>query len=223
MFPRSLWSKPAPFPFPPDSAREQYRMLLHRIGHPLNGKSPISRIGITSARPAEGVTTVAVHLAAMAARTERRRVLLVDGNRARPALHCRFGLPLAPGLTEVERGTVSLCEALRPTDVADLAVLCAGDEPGEEADGNSLANSLLSLGPEYGRVIFDLPSADQGSALLELARGLEGVVLVIQAEQTGREEVRRARDLLAVSGVPVIGALLNQTREHVPRWLCRQH
>ena len=86
---------------------------------------PMRVVMITSALDHEGKTTVASQLAASLARCGRR-TLLVDGDLRRPTAHKLFELPLEPGLCEVLRGDVEVDDVIRPTRVAGLWMISAG-------------------------------------------------------------------------------------------------
>src|SRR5262249_1464781 len=71
--------------------------------HLQNGTRPLKSLLLTSAQPEEGKTTVAVGLALALVRAGKR-VLLVDADLRRPALHRVFGLENDNGLAEVLAG-----------------------------------------------------------------------------------------------------------------------
>ena len=47
------------------------------------------------------------------------------------------------------------------------------------------------------------------------------VVIVLEAEKTRRAAAIRLRETLARSGRPIVGTVLNNRRNYVPRWLAR--
>src|SRR5262249_51065247 len=96
-------------------------MLLHATGA---GK--LRLVMITSAVGGEGKTSLAGHLAASLARSGRK-ALLVDADLRHPSVHRLFEVPGAPGFAEALRGEVAAADAVRPTSLANLHVLPAGD------------------------------------------------------------------------------------------------
>src|SRR5262249_1374176 len=95
-------------------------MLLHAAS-----RDGAQIIMVASALGGEGKTTLASHLVASLARAGRR-VLLVDGDLRRPALHKVFNLPAHPGLAELLRGEVDLNAAIQAGPIPGLSVLTAG-------------------------------------------------------------------------------------------------
>jgi non-specific protein-tyrosine kinase len=60
-------------------------------------------------------------------------------------------------------------------------------------------------------IIFDTPSLLTSADPLVLARFVDGVLMVVEAERTSREELRRAMELL--EGRKIVGTVLNKVRE----------
>jgi Mrp family chromosome partitioning ATPase len=171
----------------------------------------------------EGTSTVARHLAATAAATSNRSVLLVDGNRSRASVHRAFGVDLEPGLGDVLVGRSSISEVVHATPLVNFDVLTIGDDrrAGGASESTDLTNFVRELREEYDLVVVDLPPVlESGSA--QAAAALDGVLLVIESERVRWEVGQRAAALLARSGVRLLGAVLNKRREHIPGWLYRR-
>jgi polysaccharide biosynthesis transport protein len=66
-------------------------------------------------------------------------------------------------------------------------------------------------------VIFDLPSFGPTSATLPLARFMDTVLLVVEAEKSNRQAVKRAYAQLAAK--TKVSVVLNKTRSYGPKWL----
>jgi Mrp family chromosome partitioning ATPase len=54
-----------------------------------------------------------------------------------------------------------------------------------------------------------------------MARHVDGNIMVIEADHTRRAEAVRLREVLVRSGRPLIGAILNNRQNHLPRWMAR--
>src|SRR5260221_3012770 len=66
-------------------------------------------------------------------------------------------------------------------------------------------------------VIFDLPSFGPTSSTLPLARFMDTVLLVVEAEKSNRQAVKRAYAQLAAK--TKVSVVLNKTRSYGPKWL----
>ena len=86
-----------------------------------------------------------------------------------------------------------------------------------------LPNRFANLMPkmkesDYDYIIFDLPPVSPTSMTPRLARLMDMVLLVIEAEKTSQDVVKQATSLLAESKANVT-AVLNKTRRYVPAQL----
>jgi len=183
-----------------------------------------AKIGVTSCRRREGVSTVAANLAVSAAQPDGARVLVVDANVAHPALHQMFGVAPAPGLLDVLAGTVPLPQAIQATAVAHVDCLAAGSSPENHLtasapeDGRPIfspakvAGLLTLLAGDYDLLILDLPAAEAAPQAMNLAARLDGLLLVVEAERTSREMAAQRKQQLTDLGANLLGVVLNKTR-----------
>lgn len=70
-------------------------------------------------------------------------------------------------------------------------------------------------------VIVVPPPAESDPLGAVMARHVDGNIMVIEADQTRRAEAIRLREVLVRSGRPLIGAILNNRQNHLPRWMAR--
>jgi capsular exopolysaccharide synthesis family protein len=170
-------------------------------------------LGLISCRGGEGVSTLAARLAVRAAELNNGNVLLVDANLARPAQERMFELPRGVGFSDVLLENCELSEAVRPTHVARLHVLGAGQRPthpDEVNDPARMAAMVAALKEDYELVIFDLPPAGEIVSAACIAGLLDGVVLVVEAHRTSWEAAQRVTQQLARSHARLLGAVLNK-------------
>src|SRR5262249_8639375 len=132
---------------------------------------------VTSARPGEGKTSLAVQLAVSLARSGRPTVL-IDADFRCPNLHNVLGLPLGPGLGELLEGSHGPDEVVRPQD--DLFVATAGECDVRAALGLiqcRLADALAALKQRFEFIVLDAPPVlDLPDAIL-LGRHTDGAIL----------------------------------------------
>jgi receptor protein-tyrosine kinase len=174
---------------------------------------------VTSNEPMEGKTTVVTNLGVTLAETHRR-VLLIDADLRRPKLHDVFDLCNDWGLSDLLSRPDALdstpVESLaRPTAVPNLFVLPSG--PGAAGISSLLHSSNLSRLLRHLRTEFDLILIDTAPLTLYsdsrvLGRQSDGVVLVVRANRTSRDDLRNAHQRLVQDGIPVLGTILNDWR-----------
>jgi len=222
-------SGPAPIaehlgPLPP-SAREEAIAQYERVSARLlyaGGGDPFT-LAVTSSVSGEGVSTVSLGLALSLATSTTRKVALVDANLRNPALHSMLGLPVQPGLRETVEGNEhfewqtdpsevfgSLGLAALQSEVPNLWLVPSGEpmsHPAQLTTSEGARSAIVGLKARFGYVVIDCPpvlSAVDASSLCRLA---DGVVLVVRAGLTPRDDIMRARELLV--GVPILGVVLN--------------
>lgn len=168
-------------------------------------------IVVTSPRADDGKTTVACNLA-MSVAQGGRRVLLVDANFRRPALHRVFEVVMAKGLSNILIGDGDLAAYAVKTNVPLLEVLGAGPIPPNPVDllGSSQCRAFLQDAvSRYDQVILDTPPVLLASDGVVLATAVDGVILVVRAKRDSRGVARRACTLLADVNAHLFGAVLN--------------
>lgn len=188
---------------------EQFRMLRGRI-ESLSAQRPIRTVAMTSANPGEGKSTAAINLAVVEAMGLGQRVLLVDCDMRRPTAHRSLGVAPEFGLAEVLLDRTSLASAVvRPegTNLDALVVRSQPDNPSELLASSRMRSLLEEMTGSYDRIILDTP-ATLGLPDSKIVSGLcDGVVVVVRAGVTPREEVGAVLDIL--DRRKILGMILN--------------
>lgn len=203
-----------------DGSAEAYRKLRANLQYLAVG-GQLKTLLITSSAPGDGKTTLAANLAVAIAESGAR-TLLVEADLRRPRLQEAFGGGGAPGLTSLLIDHSSLAQALRdvstivarngrgPTD-ARLSFLPAGPlppNPSELLASRKMLELLNSLAQKFEYVIIDSPPMLVVADALELARHVDGMLVVSRAGRTTVEEAREVRTLVDRLGIPLLGAVL---------------
>jgi polysaccharide biosynthesis transport protein len=167
---------------------------------------------VASASTSEGKTLIACNLGVSIAQVAHR-VVIVDTDMRRPAVHTHFRVPLAPGLAEVLAGTATITEAMRDTGVPGLSVLPAGNRPSNP--GGLLSSPyvkvcLENLSKRFDCVVLDCPPVLPVADSTLFAQEASGVVFVVNAQTTDRSAAETAVDRLAAAGAKFFGAVLNR-------------
>jgi protein-tyrosine kinase len=163
-----------------------------------------------------GSEQIALEMAWSATKALGKRILLV--NCARFA--CRI-IPEASTretvvqLATVEKGMVKVSG--QELYLADLRNCLAYSEPLSSLD--EIDDHLEKLRGFFDMIVLLAPSADSDPLGVVLAQHVDGSVIIIEAEQTGRAAAVRLREVLTRSGTPIVGAILNNRRNYIPHWL----
>jgi len=203
---------------PKSQYTEAFRALRTSLLLATTGQPP-KYILFTSAMPSEGKTTMASNLACILAQSGAR-VLLLDADLRRSNIHHRFGLTGKLGLTTVLAGTSTLEESVQHvSEVPNLDILPSGPVPPfpTEMLGSETMRELLErLGKNYTHVVIDSPPVLSVTDAVVVGRMMDAVVLVVRHGKSNKNVMRRARDLLARSGAPMAGLVLNAVDVNSP-------
>lgn len=189
---------------------------FRRIRTNLQFSAPVERqrtVLITSPGPEDGKTTVACNLAFTIAQGGRR-VLLVDANLRRPALSQIFGAGQR-GLSNILVGDATLTDCLFKTNVPRVDLLPSGrtpPNPAELLDGAQWRNLVEEMTSKYDQVIIDGSPVLLANDSVLMATEVDGVILVVRANQNSRGVARRACHLLHNVRAKLFGIVLNAAR-----------
>lgn len=167
---------------------------------------------VTSPKPEDGKTCVACNLALMIAEGGRKRVLLVDANFRKPAVHRVFKPKSARGLSNILVGDSSFAEAVTTTEVPNLDVLTTGPLPPNPAEllgSQPMMDFIVEAGAMYDHVILDSAPLLVASDATVLAMRVDGVILVFRAKTNSRGIGARACSLLGRANAHIFGGILN--------------
>jgi capsular exopolysaccharide synthesis family protein len=187
---------------------EQYRKLAATLHH-AQIERDIKVVMLTSAIAGEGKTLTATNLALTLSESYRRRVLLVDADLRRPALHQVFQVPgdsgLSDGLRAGER-TLSLFEI-----TPQLTLLPAGQpdpDPMGVLTSEKMRRIIEEASARFDWVIVDAPPVGLLTDANLLGKMVDAVLIVVQAGKTAYPFVQKAVE--AVGRDRVLGVVLNR-------------
>jgi capsular exopolysaccharide synthesis family protein len=196
---------------PQSAVAEQFRTLRARIDS-MTASSPARSIAVTSANDGDGKSMAAVNLALVMSMSVGRKVALVDCDLRRPRVHESLGIPVEAGLAEVLAGTAELEDALVPVDGSPLQVLpvrALPPNPSELLASGRMRDLIEKLGTRFDRVVLDVPPTlglPDAKVVTDLC---DGVLFVVRAHSTPREDVEAALEILDRSRI--LGVVLNGT------------
>jgi capsular exopolysaccharide synthesis family protein len=145
-------------------------------------------------------------------------VCLVEANFRSPGLSAIFGMKNYSGLMDalLEEGPIG--RFLKP--VRDKFWLLSSGPVG--ADSPALLTSermrarFEELQEGFDFVIFDLPPLTRYPDAMVLGPMFDGIILVLEAEATRREAARAMVENLGLSGIQLLGAVLNKRIFPIP-------
>ncbi|PAF31555.1 CpsD/CapB family tyrosine-protein kinase [Paenibacillus sp. 7516] len=189
---------------------ESYRKLRTNIQFS-SIDSQIQTIMIASAVSGEGKTTTIGNLAVTYAQ-EGKKVLLMDTDLRKPAVHRMFNVPNHVGLTSVLSNQYSVSEVLRETFIEGLHVLTSGaipPNPSEMIGSRKMTLLLEELKEQYDVILFDTPPVLSVTDALIISSLCDGVILVVNSGKVKKDVVKKAKAHLEHVNARILGAVLN--------------
>lgn len=177
---------------------------------------------ITSANPGEGKTFMAINLGISIAQELDHTVIIVDADLRTPSKEHRnfsrdfFGIQPERGLSDYLLGQAEIEDLLINPGIERLTVLPAGRPMANSAEhlrSPKMAALMKEIRERYCDdriVIFDSPSLLATPDPLVFSRGVDGVLLVVEAERTTPDDIKRCLELL--KGSTVMGTVLNKAK-----------
>lgn len=197
---------------PDDPATEHFRTLRTALGFVLKARGNV--VAVSSPSPGAGKTFVCANLAQLLAVTGKR-VLLVDADLRRGALHRHFSAEQGPGLADVLTGTVQMEGAAKATLTPGLDLVPRGNlssTPGELLASSRLSDVLAEAAKRYDVVVVDTPPILAVADPLLIERCASVNLLVVRARRDRVRDIALAVERLAQSGIVVHGGILNDAR-----------
>ncbi len=197
---------------PTSFAAEQYRGLRLKIER-LRQNRGLRVMAVTSPGVNDGKTVTSINLAAACAQAAGVRVLLIDADLRRPSVGTYLGLGHweDSGLSDaLSRNDLTLSAVVRQTSYG-LSVVPAGSRstPVHELFESPRFDALLGEARQhYDLVILDTPPLLPVNDALVLSRAVDGLLIVVAANETPRKLLEDALDLVDAS--KVLGIVFNR-------------
>ncbi len=204
---------------PNSQASEQYRRLRARLLMATK-KDFLNTIMVTSSSVGEGKTLTAVNLAVALAGAYDNTVLLVEADLRRPSICKYLGIEPGPGLSDCLAGKAEMKDAIIKTGIGRLSVLPAGnsaERPAELLSSEKMKLLVAEMKTRYKDryVIFDSSPVLATADALSLGSMVDGVLLVVKADETSERALGQAVSLMR--GCNVLGAVLNNMPPRLAR------
>jgi capsular exopolysaccharide synthesis family protein len=197
---------------PSSATSEAYRTLRTNLIYSLVDEPP-KVIVLTSPGPGEGKSTTCANLGVVLAQAGRS-VLILDCDFRKPVMHKFFGMRNLLGVVDVLAGERKLQEVAKQP-VQGLTVISVGHippNPTELLGTQRFKDLLTSVRQEFDYVLIDAPPVNVVSDPAILATQGDGVLLVLDAQNTRKSTVRQALRSLGTVGANVFGTVMNNVK-----------
>jgi protein-tyrosine kinase len=195
---------------------EEYKLLLTHLLQRTKAEN-LNTIMFTGPRPDEGKSLTAINVAISIAQEVDQTVLIVDADLRNPCIHKYFGVSGRKGLVDFLKGGVPIPELLIHPEGLGKLVILPGGKPASDSAELIKSPQMVDLVHELKHcyhdryVLFDLPPILNFADALAFAPLVDGIVVVIEARRTAREELSQCLEMLQKFNV--LGVVLNKTEE----------
>jgi succinoglycan biosynthesis transport protein ExoP len=199
--------------------RKYSEAIRDRIGlyfelHQLTHKPKL--VGVTSFSSGAGTSTLAAGLAAALSETDDGKVLLVDVNLGPGDVHPFFKGKPAYSLT-------AALESSKPIDSAADNLYLARVGTSQAGPAQLGLKKFFDLMPnlkasDFDYIIFDMPPLTSTSQTWGMAAFMDKLLLVVEAEKSNRDLVKRGYAKL-MDERDNVSVVLNKTRSYIPKSL----
>jgi polysaccharide biosynthesis transport protein len=203
--------------------RDAFRMLRANLRY-FNVDRNVGSVLVTSAAVGEGKTTVAWNLAAAAAESGMK-TLLLEADMRNPRLVQQYNVPAHQGLSDVLSGQAQPGDVVHQVLVSNrtnghapmpLDVITAGRIPPNPTDlieSEMMHRLIRGAERHYDLVVVDSPPTAVVSDAIPLILQVSGVIVVTRLGVSTRDEAIHLRAQLRNMRAPVLGIVVNGVSE----------
>lgn len=206
--------------FKDNDTNDQIEMLRTQILHKLKDMNG-NTILVTSANPGEGKTFVSINLGVSIAQQLDKTALIVDTDIRKPWKHHMnfsddfWGIKTDKGLSDYFLGNADIEEIMINPGIDKLTIIPGGKSLPNSAGflaSSKMEELVVQLKQRYSEriIIFDSASMLKYSDSLVFSHLIDGVLLVIEAEKTTPDEVKKTISLLKDQNI--LGCVYNKNR-----------
>ncbi|PYS31952.1 MAG: hypothetical protein DMF75_13330 [Acidobacteria bacterium] len=183
-------------------------------------------IAFTSASHGEGVSHVTQLFAVEMARYTGRRTLVIDAERLQSlGVEDYLQMPWNCHPTNIDNLWMLPAKKKKKwTDETQAlpkrSFLMRVAKEGEEIDTG--LDSVDALRVSFDNILIDCRALGTSAEVAVLASNVDGIVIVVEAGQSRRDEILNAQRTIENAGGNFLGFVLNKRRYPVPEWLYRR-
>lgn len=206
-----------------DLANEEITKLVQRLflhGGQAGGPRVVSFSGIARDNRSSWICARAGESLASQADTS---VCLVDANFWSPHLHTHFGVGNLTGLADALTTDGSIRSFATPVSSGNLWLMPSGSVRGDLCTQVERCRARFAeLREEFNYILISAPPLTHETEATLIGQLADGIVLILEANQSRREAVRRAKERLNSAEVCLLGAVLDQRTFPIPEFLYRK-
>ena len=172
---------------------------------------------VTSSVPNEGAAQVAHAISLGFAQDPEHRTLLIDfTNQIQEARRS------PAGLSDVLLDQATVGDITGGSDALVVIGRGSGDYPAHIWGSERMRTLVDELKGQFQYIVFHTGPVLSSHDTIKLARHTSGVLLIVKSDATRREVVQRAVDMLKDANAQVLGAVLTERKQTIPKAVYRR-
>ncbi len=183
-----------------------------------SGKPQGNMFLMTSPGLHEGKSMVTAMLAQVL-RSKGKKVLVIEADMRTPSLEKMFASRAEKGLADYYAGELNPEDVINAKNGVDLIFAGnpgAGVDPFEMLGSKKIEDLLKHAKSKYDFILIDSQCVKRYKEPLVLSSLTDGVILVVEANQTQKRAIRMASEKIKASGGQIKGVILNKQVNYVP-------
>ncbi|MHC1725258.1 MAG: CpsD/CapB family tyrosine-protein kinase [Syntrophobacteraceae bacterium] len=215
-------SFPVPYDVPCPTGKEmgEEMLSLYKIIDTILPHTKSKVIQFMGAREGEGTSTIVREFARVSADLIGNSVLLLDADRHRPTQSQFFDIQSEYGWIEALKKGEQIGNALHRVGQSKLFMspsMNSSVSTPEIFNSPTFDGLCQNLKTDFDLVLIDSAPLTVSPDGLAIASKVDGVLLVVEAEKTRWQTVRRVRDSITRVGGKILGIVLNKRRYYIPQ------
>ena len=214
---------PIPFPALKGPAKEEITKLVQRLFLLGSGTRAPKIVSFSGVAREDRSSWICARAAEYLASQSDTSVCLVDANSNSPRLHNHYDIGNRAGLAAAltTEGPIKTFATQLP--IKNLWLMPTGSaKPGLDANVSRCRARFAELREEFGHVLVSAPPLARESEATLMGQLADGIVLIIEANQNRRDTIRQVKENLETAQVQILGAVLDQRRYPIPKFLYRR-
>ncbi|MEZ6151877.1 MAG: polysaccharide biosynthesis tyrosine autokinase [Pirellulaceae bacterium] len=203
---------------PTSRISEGFRAIRTQILFAIGAKNKV--IGVTSALPSSGKSTIASNFSVSLA-SAGHSTILIDCDLRLPQIHDIFGIANDQGLTEAIQGMLPLEKLLVQSATPNLTLLPSGiipSNPAELLSSPEFRALLAELKLKYAYVVLDCPPVLPVSDPSIIAPLTDGLLFISVVKDDLKPQIERSKEILRGAGGRILGCIVNRADDAGPAY-----
>ena len=202
------------------AAKEAFKRLRTNVMLKFPEGDPECRIiGVTSAQPSEGKSTISLNLSYSLAELGKN-VLLIDSDMRRPSIHLKARVEKEPGLADLLGSSNAIASSVRKYQSSKnetcFDIIPGGNippNPSELLTSKRMETLLKTLRSAYDYIILDLPPVGAVIDAISISKQTDGMIVVLRENNCPVGIFRDCVAQIQEANVPILGFVINGALE----------